>query len=111
MLFVKFQKKVEFPLKKIISQVSCGAFHTVCKMSDGSVYGFGQNEHREVGLYQSDKINYPSLVNWINENDNKDIFQILCGNGFTYVLKVNKGNYMINYKDDDCTREFSKNNS
>ena len=104
-------KKVEFPLKKIISQVSCGAFHTVCKMSDGSVYGFGQNEHREVGLYQSDKINYPSLVNWINENDNKDIFQILCGNGFTYVLKVNKGNYMINYKDDDCTREFSKNNS
>lgn len=104
-------KKVEFPLKKIISQVSCGAFHTVCKMSDGSVYGFGQNEHREVGLYQSDKINYPSLVNWINENDNKDIFQILCGNGFTYVLKVNKGNHMINYKDDDCTREVSKNNS
>jgi regulator of chromosome condensation len=105
-------KKVEFPLKKNISQVSCGAFHTICKMSDESVYGFGQNEHREVGLYQSDKINYPSLVNWINENDNKSILRILCGNGFTYILKVNKGNYKINDKDDDdYTREYSNINS
>ena len=77
-------------------------------MSNNSVYGFGQNEHREVGFYQSDKINYPSLVNWINDNDGKVIHKILCGNGFTYILKVFPGNnYEFNDKNNEDTREYS----
>ncbi len=109
-IYSDFPLKVEFPFKNeiYVKDVSCGAFHTICLMSNNSVYGFGQNEHREVGLYQSDKINYPSLVNWINDNDGKVIHKILCGNGFTYILKVFPGNnYESNDKNNEDTREYS----
>lgn len=109
-IYSEIPLKVEFPNKNsLIQNVSCGAFHTICKLNDNSVYGFGQNEHREVGLYQSDTINYPSIVNWINDNDNKEIDSIICGNGFTYILKINK-NAKKNIKEKENTfqKDFSK---
>ena len=61
-----------------VLHISCGAFHTICLLDDNSVYGFGNNEYREVGLYQSDIINYPSRLHfrcaWDNTRSNDGIY-------------------------------------
>ena len=108
-IYSEIPLKVEFNNKKCsVLHVSCGAFHTICLLDDSSVYGFGNNEYREVGLYQSDIINYPSIVNWIDKDDNKVIQNILCGNGFTYILKVNKENFDLKKKEENANILFSE---
>ena len=60
-------------------------------------------------MYQSDTINFPSIVNWINDNDNKEIDSIICGNGFTYILKINKNTKKdTKEKENAFQKDFSK---
>lgn len=81
-------KKVTFPESApgTILSVECGAFHTICKLSNTKIYGFGQNDHHQIGSYSSDTLNYPSIVTWDRETE-KVLVDIKCGNAFTYLIK------------------------
>lgn len=43
--FITIPRKVIFPEEQgQIADVICGAFHTICKLNNNTLYGFGQNE-------------------------------------------------------------------
>jgi alpha-tubulin suppressor-like RCC1 family protein len=46
-----------------VKQVSCGDYHTLCLMQDGSLYGWGGTLHKKVGEKNSQvQNNEPKLV-------------------------------------------------
>ena len=88
-IFILKPQKVIFPesAPKTVLLVECGAFHTICKLGEKDLYGFGQNNYKQVGSYESDVIDYPSIINWDRETQ-KYLKKIICGNAFTYLIKT-----------------------
>ena len=107
-------QRVIFPEKNSenneIEEVVCGAFHTICRLKNDLIYGFGQNDNKQVGDYSAEFITWPVkwnyelqeeeneadlLKNKYKEVDDKEIEekkdkhvlkQILCGNGYTIMI-------------------------
>ena len=88
-IFVMQPVKVSFPesAPNSINEAVCGAFHTICWMKGDVLYGFGQNDHQQVGNYEAEVLDYPVLVNWGCRKDGKFLKEIICGNAFTYLVK------------------------
>lgn len=105
-------KKVNFPEKsneenKVI-KVVCGAFHTICQLQK-NIFGFGQNDNKQIGDYDAEFITWPVKWNYSLEdeednqnanayeelskedkNDNKILYDIQCGNGYTVLIYKDK---------------------
>ena len=88
-IFVMQPIKVSFPesAPNSINEAVCGAFHTICWMKGDVLYGFGQNDHQQVGNYEAEVLDYPVLVNWGCAKDGKFLKEVICGNAFTYLIK------------------------
>ena len=64
-------REVKFPEhNNDIVEVYCGAFHTICKLSNGVLYGFGQNDNGQLSDYTSEYISHP--VKWNYNYDEID---------------------------------------
>ena len=64
--------EVKFPEhNNDIVDVYCGAFHTICKLANGVLYGFGQNDNGQLGDYTSEYISHPVRWNY-NYDDISD---------------------------------------
>ena len=74
-------------INSFIVELSVGAFHTVVRMNNNNIWGFGQNDSKQIGNYNGDFISWP--VKWDYKMDDKLFFyKIICANGSTSVIKV-----------------------
>ena len=70
-----------------IVELSTGAFHTVVRMNNNNIWGFGQNDNKQLGKYNGEHISWP--VKWDYKTDEKLFFyKIICANGSTSVIKI-----------------------
>jgi alpha-tubulin suppressor-like RCC1 family protein len=69
-----------------ITQIACGAYHTMFLTDDGNVYGVGRNYDYQLG-YSSSSSNQstPRYLSWFSDNSIV-ISKIACGNGHTMFL-------------------------
>jgi alpha-tubulin suppressor-like RCC1 family protein len=69
-----------------ITQIACGAYHTMFLTDDGNVYGVGRNYNYQLG-YSSSSSNQstPRYLSWFSDNSIV-ISKIACGNGHTMFL-------------------------
>ena len=70
----------------VISEVVTGAFHTLCRMTSGNIWGFGQNDNGQVGDYANEYITWPTIYNWKMDN-NLRLHKIICANASTVIIK------------------------
>ena len=63
-----------------------GAFHTLCRMTSGNIWGFGQNDNGQVGDYANEYITWPTIYNWKMDN-NLRLHKIICANASTVIIK------------------------
>lgn len=68
-----------------MKQVSCGDYHTLALLEDGSVYGWGGTLHKKVGGDKQNQSsnNEPRLVSGLAD---KSIVQIDCGDFHSVAL-------------------------
>ncbi|KMQ83795.1 rcc1 and btb domain-containing protein 1, partial [Lasius niger] len=75
--------------EKRIVDIACGSYHSLALTNDGKVYGWGENNHRQLGYVVH---NYgsalPSLVKF--ELEGKKIDHIACGSMFNMVVTEGK---------------------
>ena len=75
-----------------ITQIACGAYHTMFLTDDGNVYGVGLNYNYQLGYSDRDDQSTPRHLSWFREGGNNiTISQIACGNIYTMFL-TNDGN-------------------
>lgn len=106
---------VKFPEKEIeafgISEVACGAFHTICRIKD-VLYGFGQNDNKQVGNYSAEYVTYPIKWNYELDLENKDdlcLDKIICSNGLTVLTyKTKEGQSEKYLKNQENKEKYSK---
>ncbi|CAG9327791.1 unnamed protein product [Blepharisma stoltei] len=69
---------------KVVRQVACGDYHTLCLLEDGSVYTWGGTLHKKLGQRGAGKnINHPGLVSAFND---KDVIYVDCGDFHSMAL-------------------------
>ena len=94
---VKIQKsEINENLK--ITRVECGAYHTIVQMGRDLIYGFGQNNCKQIGIYNDEFINTPKKWNHSYKTffkddiktDEKVLKGIKCSNEITCLLFKNK---------------------
>ena len=91
----------------VITEVITGAFHTMCKMSSGNIWGFGQNDNGQVGDYVNEYITWPTLFNWHTDKD-LILDQIICANASTVIIKKRDfGDISHKANEDDENEEVS----
>ena len=87
--------KVEIPKSEInenlkITKVACGAYHTIVLMGRKLIYGFGQNNCKQIGNFKEEFITTPKKWNYIIDNNReKLLYDIKCSNGITCLLFKN----------------------
>ena len=95
-LYIDRFNKVEIPKSDInknlnITKVSCGAYHTLVQMGTNLIYGFGQNNCKQIGNYKEEFLNTPKKWNYlIDKNEDKILWDIKCSNGISCLLFKNK---------------------
>ena len=95
-LYIDQFNKVEIPKNDLnknlnITKVSCGAYHTLVQMGSNLIYGFGQNNCKQIGNYKEEFLTTPKKWNYlINNNDGKFLYDIKCSNGISCLLFKNK---------------------
>jgi len=67
-----------------ITQIKCGAYHTIIYKSNGDLVGFGKNDQGQLGIDNMECVYTPTLI--IND---KNIKKIYCGAYYTIVYKYN----------------------
>ena len=94
---VKIQKS-EINENLNITKVECGAYHTIVQMGKNLLYGFGQNNCKQIGIYKEEFINIPKKWNhsydtFFKEDiktDEKILKGIKCSNEITCLLFKNR---------------------
>ena len=103
-------KIVNFPINELNTKVIegiCGAFHTIVRFEGDIIYGFGQNDNKQIGNYKEDVIKYPMRWNYYLDDNNisevcegdtendmtKMLDKIICANGSTMLLYKPKKYY------------------
>ena len=80
-----------------VKSVSCGAFHTIVLLENNKIYGFGQNDNKQIGNYECEYSYKPLIWNFNLEKDeninNKALYNIICCNGFTVLIYKDKKEY------------------
>ena len=80
-----------------VKTVSCGAFHTIVLLENNKIYGFGQNDNKQIGNYECEYSYKPLIWNFNLEKDeninNKALYNIICCNGFTVLIYKDKKEY------------------
>ena len=95
-LYIDQFNKVEIPKNDLnknlnITKVSCGSYHTLVQMGSNLIYGFGQNNCKQIGNYKEEFLTTPKKWNYlINNNDGKFLYDIKCSNGISCLLFKNK---------------------
>ena len=89
-----------------ITKVSCGAYHTLVQIGSNLIYGFGQNNCKQIGNYPEEYISTPKKWNYlIDTQDDKILYDIKCSNGISCLLYKNKSQI----KENEDIRYFYKN--
>lgn len=80
-----------------VTQVECGAYHTVIKFYGDIVYGCGQNNYGQIGTYKEEFIIEPKKWNYDYEyyfrnklGEKKVLSGIKCSNGITCLFFKNE---------------------
>ncbi len=68
---------------KVVKAISCGNYHTIILMTDGSIYGTGMNTSGQLG--NGTTTNTSSLTQMINPSGKRPI-AITCGDYYTLVI-------------------------
>ena len=95
-IYIDKFNKVEIPKTELnenleIQKVSCGAYHTLILMGDNLIYGFGQNNCKQIGKYNEEFLNTPKKWNYIMDIDkDKYVYDIKCSNGISCLLFKNR---------------------
>ena len=95
-IYIDKFNKVNIPRTEInenlsITKVECGACHTLVQMGSNLIYGFGQNNCKQIGNYNEEFLTSPKKWNYImNIDNNKSLYDIKCSNGITCLLFKNK---------------------
>ena len=91
-IFIDQFNKVEIPKTELnenleIKKIECGAYHTLIQMGNNLIYGFGQNNCKQIGNYQDEFLSSPKKWNYIIDN-NKDkiLYDIKCSNSISCLL-------------------------
>ena len=112
-IFIDQFNKVEIPKTELnenlqIKRVECGAYHTLIQMGENLIYGFGQNNCKQIGNYKDEFITSPKKWNYIiDTNNDKILYDIKCSNGISCLLfksrpEIKKG------KNEDKKKAFDK---
>ena len=75
---------VSMPSGKTPAAIACGASYTIVLMTDGTVYGTGQNNYGQLGINST--ANQKGLTLMISMPSGKTPIAISCGNSHTIVL-------------------------
>ena len=95
-IYIDKFNKVEIPKTELnenleIQKVACGAYHTLILMGDNLIYGFGQNNCKQIGKYNEEFLNTPKKWNYIMDIDkDKYLYDIKCSNGISCLLFKNR---------------------
>ena len=73
-----------------VASVTCGAYHTMVLMTDGSLYGTGRNNSGQLGLGDNTNRNTLKLVTTA-------VAAVSCGEAHTMVLKTDESLYGTGY--------------
>jgi alpha-tubulin suppressor-like RCC1 family protein len=68
---------------KVVIQVACGDYHTLCLLEDGSVYTWGGTLHKKLGQRSGKAMNKPGLVQGLSE---KEVIYVGCGDFHSVAL-------------------------
>ena len=109
-LYIDRFNKVEIPKSDInknlnITRIACGAYHTLVQMGSNLIYGFGQNNCKQIGNYKEEFLNTPKKWNYLIDNDDKILCDIKCSNGISCLLFKNKSQLKDN--NDNILNNFS----
>ena len=81
-----------------VKQVSCGQYgHVFILKNDGSIWGCGKNDARQLGL--GDNTHRTSFTQ-VTENINNDVKQISCGHNHTIIIKNDGSLWGCGYNND-----------
>lgn len=75
----------KIPTLKNVEYIQCGRNHTFCKIQDGEIYSWGDNEYGQLGIGNS--INQLTPVR--NSLSREDTIDIKCGSKHTLILTSN----------------------
>lgn len=90
--YTKVAKKVVIKgFENEVIQVICGAFHTIVRVKDDVLFGFGQNDKMQLGNYSAEFIKWPVNCSFFEEGDVEELKEkyldtIICGNGSTILI-------------------------
>ena len=110
-VYIDAFNEVEIPKNDInknmsLMQVVCGAYHTLVQMGTNLIYGFGQNNCKQIGNYKEEFLITPKKWNYIiDTQDEKILFDIKCSNGISCLLYKNKSQM----KENDEINNINKN--
>ena len=91
-IFIDQFNKVEIPKTELnenlqIKRVECGAYHTLIQLGENLIYGFGQNNCKQIGNYKDEFLTSPKKWNYIMDtNNDKILYDIKCSNGISCLL-------------------------
>ena len=68
---------------KVVIQVACGDYHTLCLIDDGTVFTWGGTLHKKLGQRSGKAINRPGLVQGLSE---KEVIYVGCGDFHSVAL-------------------------
>ena len=91
-IFIDQFNKVEIPKTELnenlqIKKVECGAYHTLIQLGENLIYGFGQNNCKQIGNYKDEFLTSPKKWNYIMDtSDDKILYDIKCSNGISCLL-------------------------
>lgn len=68
--------------KQEIIKVVCGDYHTLVLTKEGAVYGFGNSETYQLGMYTTGDVYYPMVADSIR----RKVIDISTASGYTMFL-------------------------
>jgi alpha-tubulin suppressor-like RCC1 family protein len=74
------------PFSKKAVQFSCGLNHTVVLLEDGTVWGAGRNNYRQLGINGTNNTLLGTVDSFTKIPLSKKALQVSCGNEYTIVL-------------------------
>ena len=112
-IFIDQFNKVEIPKTELnenlqIKRVECGAYHTLIQMGENLIYGFGQNNCKQIGNYKDEFLTSPKKWNYIiDTNNDKILYDIKCSNGISCLLFKSRPE-IKKEKNEDKKKTFDK---
>ena len=112
-IFIDQFNKVEIPKTELnenlqIKRVECGAYHTLIQMGENLIYGFGQNNCKQIGNYKDEFLTSPKKWNYIiDTNNDKILYDIKCSNGISCLLFKSRPE-IKKEKNEDKKKAFDK---